>query len=458
MLKKKEFLQKCVEVGAKHTQYIEKESFFTVFPFKDLSSGITRRSYVFIRIVEKISDDSHLHTTVVAYDGNGFYSWCSDTFLSGKMDVVIAKANIASIATSKEEKLALEDLYSKYKEKPCSFWAGKKCSHHSDTLRLISADSSILDQLEEGFRGKKAVVATRRSDDQLMQKYAFKKHIILEGDKGSGKTHTAHAFCDQNEWEKVFIAGNASMESTDLLGHLIQVSEFPSKEKGQGKLFDPDPLPITSIRWKDGPLSEAFRKARSGKKVVLIYDELLRTPGRELNILVGALSPINGFYALRTGKATGVGSEGEVLEETLFAPTKNLWVIATTNIGSAYQVDEIDLALEDRFRKIRKDTNPEEIEKILSKEAASRGYLAKPVVEKLLKFLEITEALRRDGKINKFVNLRHLIEAIQFSENELDIKETLWETRGAWIENDIDGHPIKEQEALIELSLHKLFK
>jgi MoxR-like ATPase len=374
------------------------------------------------------------------------------------METSVAKANISSIATSKMEKLALESLYGKYKEKVCKFWAGKKCSHHSDTLRIISADPAILDQLEEGFAGKKSPVSTKRSDEQLMKKYAFKKHILLEGDKGSGKTHTAHAFCDQNGWEKVFIAGNASMESTDLLGHLIQVSEIPKKEKGQAKLFDPDPMPVASIRWKDGPLSEAFRKARSGKKVVLIYDELLRTPAPELNILVGALSPINGCYAIRTGKAVGVGAEGEVLEETLFAPIENLWVIATTNVGSAYQVDEIDLALEDRFRKIRKDSNPDEIQKILTKEAVSKGYLAKEVVERLLKFLEITETLRRDGKINKFVNLRHLIEAIMFSENEQDIKETLWETRGAWIENDSEGQPIKEQEALIELTLHKLYK
>ncbi len=454
---KKQFLKEISVLSKRHSQYTEKESYFTDYPFNDIATGTVKRSFAYVRVLEKIGVPDHTHTTVVAYEGTGFYAWCSDSFLSGSMDKVKAIKNVTLIAKNKSQHTLLNGLYGKHSsEKPCKFWAGKKCSHYADTLAHIEANQEILDKLIEGFEGKGAT-STRKNTQTLMKKYAFKKHVLLEGDKGSGKTYLAHEFVDTNKWEKIFIAGHAGMESIDLLGHLVQTVESV-ENKGQGNLFLPNSIQHPIMRWKDGPVSEAFRKARAGKKVVLIYDEFLRTPGRELNALVGALAPYGGFYHLRTGKSIGVGSEGEVLEETILAPVENLWVIATTNIGAAYQVDEIDLALEDRFRKIRKDSSANEIAEVLQKAALMRRYSADEVVKNLIKLFETIESFRRDGKLNKPCNLRHLIEAVEFSDNEADIKETLWETRHAWVEVDIDGQPVQEQIDLVESTINQIYK
>lgn len=451
---KKEFLAEANMVGERHSQYAERESFFTPFPFNDKSSG-ARRSFAYVRVLEKVSDSSHAHATVIAYDGKDFFSWCSDTFINGSMDRAKAMASIASTAKDRTESEAMKKLFGKVTEKGCRFWAGKKCSHHSDTMSFVSLNQDILDKLVDGFEGKSDKGA--RSVDQLMEKYAFKKHILLQGDKGSGKTYIAADYAEKHGIHMVYISGYKSMESTDLLGHLIQVLEEPSRKKGQANLFE-TPQSLVSIRWKDGPVTEAFRRAKRGEKVILMYDELLRTPGHELNILVGALAPIKGHYVLRTGKAIGIGDEGEVLEETIRAPIENLWVIATTNIGAQYKVDDVDSALEDRFRIVRKDSNIRDMEKILLEAATIKGYPAKETTDKLLNFFTVMEKLKTDGKVNKLINLRHLIEAVEFSDNQADIRETLFETRAAWVENDIDGHPIMQQEALVELALQKIFK
>ena len=270
---------------------------------------------------------------------------------------------------------------------------------------------------------------------QKIMKYAFKKHILIEGEKGSGKTYSISEFLDKEGISTVFIAGAEGIESIDLLGYLI-----PEKS---GELV-----------WKDGALTEAFRRA-SEKPVVLFFDELLRVPGRELNLLVGALSPnARGEYVLRTGRVLEV-IDGIAVEETIVVPENNLWVIGTTNVGAGYSVDAIDEALSDRFRIVRKDTDPGEMRKILSdmQKGTSQNY-----TKQLMKVYTYIVELRKKGELTKVINLRHLAEALKFSDyTKESIVANLVDLIPHWIDRDTEGYLNKTQEDTVKKVIQRAF-
>jgi len=269
-------------------------------------------------------------------------------------------------------------------------------------------------------------------------KYGFKKHILLEGEKGSGKTYSISKFLDQEGIDTVFFAGHEGLESIDLLGYLI-----PDKS---GELV-----------WKDGALTEAFRRA-TDHPVVLFFDELLRVPARELNILVGALSPNSrDEYVLRTGRVIEVVDE-IAIEETIVIPSDRLWVIGTTNVGAGYAVDEIDEALSDRFRIVRKDTDEAEMKKILGS-LFPKGYKETGrMVNKLMKVYKYMEQFKKDGDLEKIVNLRHLVEAVKFSDlTEEGIVANLLDLIPHWVTRDTDGYINKPQKDIVMRAIKQSF-
>ena len=278
---------------------------------------------------------------------------------------------------------------------------------------------------------------TSNTLDAKFSRYAFKKHILLEGDKGSGKTHYASRWTTTFPITKIFIGGHEQFESIDFLGHFMQSSS--------GVLL-----------WKDGALSQAFRSAKSGQKVLLIIDEMLRIPKRELNLLVSALSPISGHYVLRTGRALKE-ENGIAIEEVLAIPSSHLWVIGTTNVGSDYAIDTIDEALIDRFKPIRKETTIKEIEQILRAEATKKGF-ALIEVQKLLTFYTKMQHFRKINILHHKVNLRHLKEALEFASCEQEIKIIIEDSILLWVDREKDGNPDQEQMTTIHSILKKVWK
>jgi MoxR-like ATPase len=270
---------------------------------------------------------------------------------------------------------------------------------------------------------------------EKIMKYAFKKHILLEGEKGSGKTYSIDKFLSEEGIDTVFTAGAEGLESIDLLGYLI-----PDKS---GELV-----------WKDGALTEAFRRAQD-HPVVLFFDELLRVPGRELNILVGALSPNSrGEYVLRTGRVLEV-IDGIAIEETLVVPEDRLWVIGTTNVGAGYAVDDIDEALSDRFRIVRKDTDEKEMTKILDSMFPA-GTPSK--TKELMKLYKYMQKLRKEGDIDKIVNLRHLVESVKFSDlSKESIVANLLDLVPHWVNRDSDGYINAAQKSVVLKAIKQSF-
>ena len=188
---------------------------------------------------------------------------------------------------------------------------------------------------------------------------------------------------------------------------------------------------------------------------MLIIDEMLRIPKRELNLLISSLSPIDEKYMLRTGRAES--SEGGIAkEEVLTAPAQNLWVIGTTNVGATYGVEAMDEALCDRFKSIRKDTTIEELRKILFEVVKKRGFSSAHVA-KLMDFYTKMQRLYTTQIISKIVNIRQLCEAVEIAQTQIEIQEIIKDSILLWVERDYDGQPNKEQLLAVNTVIKKIY-
>lgn len=270
----------------------------------------------------------------------------------------------------------------------------------------------------------------------FIDRYWFKKHLLVQGEKGLGKTYTIDKKLTDEGLEHTFIAGHEGIESIDLLGYYIK------DETG-------------NLVWLDGVLSETFRKAKTDK-CALFIDEILRIPSRELNILVGALTPSSrGTYRLRTNRIVDV-IDGVGTTELLEVPVDNLWCVGTTNVGAGYQVDEIDSALSDRFRVVVKETSNNELEAILNSCASVNG-ISEKVIHQMISFYSQVKDFVVSGELEKQVNVRHLCEVLQFSKNDDEIKSYMLDLVHTWCSTDTNGNPNKSEKEIIVKMIKKMF-
>ena len=303
-----------------------------------------------------------------------------------------------------------------------------------DITDLQNIYTAMLTQLEEMKSGGGSV-------NNKLDKYLFKKHLLIQGQKGFGKTYMVSKMLIDNkeDYDTVDMRGHEGVEAIDLLGHYIR------DEEG-------------GLVWKDGVLTQAFRNAAKGKKTVLFIDEMLRIPKRELNILVGALSPDSeGNFSLDTNRASAVNMEDGVAiaeSEKLVVKKDMLWAIGTTNAGAGYAVDTIDEALADRFRVIIKRMSESEMQEILYNTAKEKG-MGKPEVARLMKFYKGFNALRDSGELVKLLNLRHLSEVIEFSDDASDMPEIMTDLIPTLCSQDQNGFANETQESIIEGLIEK---
>jgi MoxR-like ATPase len=152
-------------------------------------------------------------------------------------------------------------------------------------------------------------------------------NILLYGEAGSGKTFFAYQLAKNLKKKIVMIQCHQGMQSSDLLG--------TTKPMGDGFIH------------QDGELLEAFRIAQK-EPVILIIDEILRLPNKERSSFLGNLSSVDGkHYLIKSPKPVNNGLS--YVSEEIIIPVENLSVIATTNIGYKYDIEEMDAALRDRF-------------------------------------------------------------------------------------------------------------
>ncbi len=385
-----------------------------------------------------------IFNSILVFNGKDYLLRCGDIFLEAKISKAKADELVQNAVFSFDDeykyklKKELENTYGILGGDGECKSGDLLCEHQK--LLLNSITPEIIQEIEQLYfyvqEGYLEIMNQPADINKLFKRYAFKKHVLIEGEKGSGKTYLIHNWCEKVGIQEVFLGGHEQLESIDFLGHYIQNKDG-------------------SFLWKDGALSEAFRIAKSGKRVVLIIDEILRIPKRELNILIYSLIAWNNKYILRTGRAIDE-IDGIATEETIYAPKGKIWVVGTTNVGSGYAVEEIDEALADRFRIIRKDSTRAEMEKILIKYVKEKKY-TKVTIFRLIRFFSEMRRFKSQDILSKIINIRHLVEAIEFSNTEDEIAEILKDTILAWVDRDLDGYPHATQIEIIEKLINDIW-
>lgn len=424
-------------------------------PYPFVSTGTGRVSFgcVSVFTMEKVEGAAEkCHSVVLACTGDEFWIWCGDAFLEGRIKKglnwssrVDAAAEFVAPSRRSVAKDAMAAMHDCTPENSgCNFWSvwakGTPCKHVNTLLQSLTeaqlrATMDDLAQTHAGYVGGSAPAAEIESTDSVLAELAFRVPILLEGERGSGKTHEAFAFAKASGHTVVLLQGHESLEAIDMLGYQVHTTAF-------------------GPAWRDGKISEAFREARK-RKVVLIVDELLRIPQRQLSVFLGALTPFDDTYRLNTGRIVEV-IDGIGREECLECPTENLCVIATTNIGAEYAVDALDPALAERFHIVRKDTSRDDVLRVIGGLARERGFSA-GLAEKMAIFLDKMKELLKQNFVVRAPTTRTLARALMLARNEKDVAAWLSKSALTWVGRDTDGKPVLEQVESVDKVINTIF-
>lgn len=455
-----DFLSECHAFGAALPTYTVTclGQYFNVFRDRngDVSSWpcVTR-----VYAVEGISSSrkpSH-HNVIVAYydnpamDGPEMAIWCGDGYFEGiahdatqrrSLAIDFARAHFPGL----DEAALRAELSRCFGEgrasTGCNFWfrhaKGAYCKHTAAVMQRI--DQSVVDEMRQAWDsvmspGGASIVPAPSTIEQELARSAFVAPVLLMGPPSTGKTHLSREFAASQESALWIEYGcHEGTEPTDLLGF------YGPFESGWV--------------WRDGPVSQAFRKARGGQRVVLVLDELLRIRGRHLTPLLTAFSETHGQYRLRTGRILSV-DDGVGQEETLVVDASLIAIVATTNIGAQFDMDAMDPAIKSRFRMIYMD-GPDSITRAIPKAIAARGW-PDSAAQRLLRLHGQTEKSARSGVLKMALDLRALRRAIAMATTEGELRSTLWGERLQCVGLDAEGRPIAEQEEHYGKILEKAF-
>ena len=244
----------------------------------------------------------------------------------------------------------------------------------------------------------------------------------------SGKSYKVTKYADEHHAKVVQLNGHSGIEAIDILGYNIRASDG-------------------SFVWLDGPLTEAFRIAQT-EPVILIIDEFLRIKGKELNIFISSLTPnASNQFVLNTSRVIDI-KDGIGRTEVLKVPAENLWVVATTNVGSDYDTDDIDLALADRFVTFDLNMQEDVVHSILASVNADNHNYDESHITKLVNFFKSIEALVKAQELPHGINTRHLTKVLKLAKDPKEFKSYLLDFVANVVSRQTDGN-LNEAEVKI---------
>lgn len=456
---KDNFLKECARFGAPLTSYSVDHAGDFLIVFNDRSKSEVYPC--FARVFDAHPRDSSRaskHAVIVAYHKKSadaspeFWIWCGDSFCEGRLPAGDGDSRIAAAIQNASTHFPHADpvllryrLSSGYgcvcKSTGCNFWRarakGDYCKHTKAVMTQI--DSSTLDALESGWKALMQPDAGNpvACDDAAaaVMRSAFSAPVLMLGPPAAGKTHIARTMADDAALHYIEYGCHAGTEPADLLGCVAPFGR--------------------EWTWKDGPVTEAFRRASRGERVVLCLDELLRVNGRYLTPLLTALSEFRGSYTLRTGRILS-SCDGIGQEEIIKARADLLSVIATTNIGGEFDIDGLDPALRSRFKLVFVGGSGGAMKAALTEAIEARGWPA-TAVDQLLSLQKQTQRASLSGLISRQLDLRALKRCIQAVASFTEMAAAVWEERLQCVGLDAEGAPIAEEAEYFRKIVDKVF-
>lgn len=293
------------------------------------------------------------------------------------------------------------------------------------------------DVLTMGATDENGEVDTRSPLEIALSKYAFRYPILVEGSQGAGKTQGARDYAYNSKCTVVSLAGHEGMTTDEMCGYNFV-------ENGN------------SI-WIDGPLSEACRLASKGAKVILVADEILRIPARQLSIFLTLLSPFEGHLYLNTGRIINVSEDRIAKMEVLKIPADNLAIVATTNIGPNFNVDDMDPAFRERFYIVRQDSSPDFVKFVCSKLLKDSPLDEDTLIPKLMSFYQSMLRAKQASKVNDTPSVRIFANAIKLHSTEEEVAAYLKSSYLQWVVHDMDGYPNQDQMLMVHEAVDSAF-
>jgi hypothetical protein len=251
------------------------------------------------------------------------------------------------------------------------------------------------------------------------------KPVIVKGGPGSGKTYAAREHGKSFD-RYVEIGVYPETQSSDLIGYMTPVEP-----------------------WVDGPLTDAFRAAAAGQRVLLVIDELYRASGPARQCLLTPLVPAviddKSYYRLRTGKPVVDSVTGATTSEVLLAPQENLAIVATTNVGGKFDVSPADPAEKERFVPVHVEVQESKLRGILDSWTTAKGF--NPLVtDAVVKFWKACKVLVADNFLEQCPSTRILSEALKYSRDEADVPNRILDMGlHIWVAETLEGLPEPEQ-------------
>ena len=200
---------------------------------------------------------------------------------------------------------------------------------------------------------------------------------MLIGPSGSGKTYAVRTASEQFDKYVEYQAKDSEQETTEMLGGT------------DGSVNDKDEM---VFRFLNGEITEAWRHAANGHSVMLCLDEFLRLRKYQRDCILSALQPWvdpkdgQEYYVLKTAKAV-LNEDGDYVKETIKAPKLKLAIVATSNTGTDFQIEDVGKAEAQRFFIQPCPTDWDIAEKIFQDVAKAEGWDDYQGVAKALKEL-----------------------------------------------------------------------
>jgi len=428
------------------------------YPHWDATTSECKPSMVRVHLMQQNGGTGKSHLVVLAYLGEDDYRiWCGDNFIEGGNCKPEADARVERGVQelpghfSRTDGIRLLSSLRGYASGPsdaCSFWRGwnssaKLCKHCNQFLvQYASKLSDFLDELVHEYgiviEGQQPSPVLPVTDTPELGRLLRKAPVLLEGEKGWGKSREARILAEALNAKFIQIQGHDGVEAMDLTGNFVRFGH--------------------EMVWKDGRLSQAFRLAAKGTPVLLLVDEALRIPGRQLSVLLSALAPHDEQYQLETGRIVDV-VDGIGTEETITCNCANLHVLATTNIGAQYSVDIMDPALKERFTIIRKQMDVTVLQGAVQAFAEKKGFKGADVIAaQCVTFFQDMVRLKANGFADDLPNPRTMLRAVDFAETAADVKAGVQQQVLTWVARDIDGTPVAEQVEHVTAAINKAFK